>query len=400
MFFGPLAVFLGAANVSVGLLATLPQVVGDLSQLATPSLVRFFGSRKTFVLCGVGGQAVCLTAAAFLALHPWHGLACLMILSILYWSCWMVITPAWQSWIGDLVPASERGRFFGWRSRWIQIATFAALVVGGLLLESFRNRDLAFGFACLMILALSGRLLSLVFLSFQKDVTEEAESEDAYRFRDFVKSLRSHNFGKFVLFTALFGAAVNISGSYFVPFVLDELGFGYARFMILLALMFGAKFLTMPMWGHLSDKYGSRRLFALSCAFFCLPPLLLLVSRNFAYLFLVQIVGGLAVGGFELTSFNFLLDNTSPRHRTRAASYYQVLTGIGIVGGAITGGFLLKHAPWGLAPFTAVFLISGILRVILWLALMPGIREVRKVPHVTYRELAGRLVRFQKSLAE
>lgn len=401
MFLGPLAIFLGAADVAVGLLATVPQVAGDLCQFATSSLVKILGSRKRLVLLGIAGQAACLLGAIALVLRPWHGLAVLMVLSILYWSAWMVITPAWQSWMGDLVPASERGRYFGWRSRWIQIATFGALVAGGLLLEFFRSRNAALGFAWLMALALLGRLLSLVFVGFQKDVrAAPEESGERDTFGAFVKSLRSNNFGRFVLFTALFAAAVNVSGSYFVPFVLDELRFSYARFMILLALMFGTKFLTMPMWGHLSDRYGSRRLFALSCAFFCLPPLLLLVSRHFVYLFLVQIVGGLAVGGFELCSFNFLLDNTEPKHRTRAAAYYQVLTGLGIVGGAVTGGVLLKHAPWGLMPFTAVFLISGVLRVILCLALIPGIREIRKVPHVTYRELAGRLVRFQKSITE
>lgn len=399
-FFGPLAIFLGAADVTIGLLATLPQVIGDFSQLATASLVKAVGSRRRLVLMGISLQTVALLCASALALRPWHGLAAFMILSVLYWSAWMVITPAWQSWMGDLVPDAQRGRYFGWRSRWIQIVTLCSLVAGGLLLESFRNQKTAAGFGLLMALGAAGRILSLIFVGRQTDVPEPRAGRPGYSLGNFLKDLRRTNFGKFVLFVSLFAAAINVSGSYFVPFVLEELGLGYARFMILLALMFGTKFLTVPVWGRLSDRYGSRRLFVLSCAFFCLPPLLLLLSRNFYYLFLVQIIGGIGVGGFELCSFNFLLDNTEPERRTQAAAYYQVLTGFGIVSGAIAGGLLLKHSPMGLKPFAAVFLISGILRVILSLVLLPRVREIRKVPHVSYRRLIGQLVRFQKSVAE
>src|SRR5262245_39784962 len=103
MFFGPLAIFLGATGITVGLLSTLPQVIGDLSQLATSSLVKFLGSRKRLVLFGIAGQAVCLFGIIILVLRPWQGLVVFLILSILYWSAWIVITPAWQSWMGDLV---------------------------------------------------------------------------------------------------------------------------------------------------------------------------------------------------------------------------------------------------------------------------------------------------------
>jgi MFS family permease len=400
MFLAPYAIFLGAANVAVGLLATLPQVIGDLCQLGTSALVRFAGSRKRLILWGIAGQAIFLALAALLPLWPGQRLAGLMLFSILYWSCWMAITPAWQSWMGDLVPPSERGLYFGLRSRLIQIVTFASLVAGGGVLFLFQGKDASRGFWIILGLGVLGRLLSLAFIGRQTDVPDSESSGARFSFGDFLQNLHRTNFGRFVLYVSLFAAAVNISGSYFVPFVLEELGLGYGAFMAFLAILFGVKFLTIPVWGRLSDRYGSRKVLALSCIFFCLPPLLLTVSRNFWFLTGVQVVGGIAIGGFELCTFNFLLDNTAPEHRTRAAAYYQVLTGIGIIAGALCGGLILKYAPFGWNPFAVAFLVSGILRVLLSLGLLPRIREVRDVPHVTYRQLIGHLVRFQKSVVE
>lgn len=400
LFLSPFAIALGAANVTVGLIATLPQVIGDVSQLGTMRLIAVLGSRKRLVSMGIGLQAFALFGMTFVPRLPSFRVFFLLVACILYWVAWMVITPAWQSWMGALVPEDSRGAFFARRNRIVQSVTFVALICGGVILHAFPGEASTRGFLILIKLGILGRLLSLLSIGLQKDIPDSSKKSNVFSFGDFLKTLHRHNYGRFVLYTALFALAVNISGSYFIPYVLEELHLSYVHFMILVAVMVGAKSLTLPVWGQLSDRYGSRKLLALSCGLFCLPPLLVALSPNFYYLAAVQLVAGLGIGGFELCSFNFMLDGTAPEHRTRSAAYYQVLTGLGIITGALIGGFLLRTALLGRNVYVSVFVVSGTIRVLLSLIFLPLIREVREVPHVSYRQLLARLVRFQKAVVE
>lgn len=325
----------------------------------------------------------------------------LLLTNILYWVFWMAITPAWQSWMGDLVPEEGRGRYFAKRNRIVQMTTFVALVLGGWLLHRFET------FLILIGLGTIGRLLSLFFVGRQTDLPEKPAGGREVSFVEFLQTVHRNNFGRFVLFIAFFGFAVNISGSYFIPYVLEELRFSYLQLMSLFAVLIAFKSLTVPVWGRLSDRYGSLKLLGLASVLFCLTPFLWIASKNYLYLLSIQTVAGVAIGGFELCSFNFLLDGTEPRHRTRFAAYYQVLSGVGIVVGAIVGGLLLKQAPFGAAAagaapaaYLAVFLVSGSLRFLLCLVFLPLIREVRRVEPISYPKLLGLLVRFQKVVVE
>lgn len=325
--------------------------------------------------------------AAAPSLGRWR-LYFLLLTAVLYWVFWMAITPAWQSWMGDLVPEERRGRYFAGRNRIVQVTTFAALVAGGWILHRFET------FLILIGLGTIGRLLSLFFIGRQTDIPEKPAGGREVSFVEFLQTVHKNNFGRFVLFIAFFGFAVNISGSYFIPYMLEELRFSYLQLMSLFAVLIAFKSLTVSVWGRLSDRYGSLKLLGLATVLFCLAPFLWIVSRNYLYLLAIQSVAGAAIGGFELCSFNFLLDGTEPRHRTRFAAYYQVLGGVGIVLGAIAGGLLLKRAPFGApAAYPALFLVSGSLRLLLCLIFLPLIREVRTVEAISYRKLLGLLVR-------
>src|SRR5437899_521200 len=47
---------------------------------------------------------------------------------------------AWIAWMGDLVPASVRGRFFGRRTMFLTVAGATSLLGAGLMLESLYSR--------------------------------------------------------------------------------------------------------------------------------------------------------------------------------------------------------------------------------------------------------------------
>jgi MFS family permease len=347
-------------------------LIGDLFHLASPRLVAAFRSRKRVVLAAVALQGLALTLASFSPRLEDFRLAFLFGAASFYWIFCSIAGPAWQSWMGDLVPPPERGRFFAQRNRLTQVITFAALLIGGAVLQL--RPDLT-GFLILLGLGTLGRGLSFFFISQQTDVPPPELDAPAVSFRTFLGAMHRNNFGLYVLYASVFSFAVNLSASYFTPYMLEELNLSYLEFMALIAVMVGTKFLAAPVWGRWIDRSGSRKPLVAACAVFCLPPLLWTVSQSYPYLIALQIVAGVAIGGFELGSFNFLLENTAPRDRTRFVAYYEVLTGIGVVAGAVAGGLILRYAAFqGLAPYFAVFLASGLLRVFVSALLLPRLR--------------------------
>jgi MFS family permease len=289
----------------------------------------------------------------------------------LYWIACSIAVPAWQSWMGELVPTSDRGRFFAERNRISQLLMFAALLGGGFILQALPNAQ---GFAVVLGLGVVGRLLALSFFRLHRDIPLPPPEDASATLGRFLRGINRTKFGRYVLFASFFAFAVNLSASYFTPYLLTELKFSYLEFVALLAVMIGARFLTAPAWGRLIDRHGSRKPLAVACLLFCLAPLLWTLSQNLPYLIFLNVVSGIAAGGFELCSFNFMLENTAPEERTRFAAYHELFTGLGIVSGAVAGGLLIRYAPSGFSPYFMAFLASGALRAFLAAVFLPRLR--------------------------
>ncbi len=368
MIFTPFAIFLGASPFAAGLVTTIPPLLGDLSQLTTNYFVGLLESRKKLVLIATFFQGIFIL---LLSLPLWNQnltlrlpIGYFFILIQLYWIAWMLQLPAWQSWIGDLVAEDYRGRFFALRNRIISLVVFACLIVGGLLLDYFSKQSKAgLGFLTLLGIGFVGRVGSFAFLSLQEKTPEPVKEKNAATFLFFLKEIHRNHFGRFVLLLSFFLFATNISSPYLVPFYLEELNLSYGVFTCLMGILMAVKFITLPFWGKWSDAWGHQKLFMAAIALCCLPPFFLLFSRSMTTLILVQILGGITTGGYELTAFNLLLQKTEPHARTRHTAYYQVLTGMGAVCGTLAGGLTFRLVAPSMEAYHFNFLISGVLRI-------------------------------------
>ena len=137
------AIFLGASNFMVGLLAALPQLFGALLQFITLDLLRILKSRKAMVVAGSLLQA--LTWLPVIALVLWPGKLSVELIIALFsvgTGITLMVNPAWSSWISDIVPENERAHFFGSRSRLMQLALFFSTFLAGF---AVRQLELGFG---------------------------------------------------------------------------------------------------------------------------------------------------------------------------------------------------------------------------------------------------------------
>lgn len=381
-------------------MTTLPQFLGSLFQLSAASLVRKLGSRKRFVLWGLFAQGGALAAVALS--YQWSGFSLwvLLIALIVYWSAWMGITPAWQSWLADLVPGEERGRYFGRRHRLIQATTFIAFVAGGGILHAM-SRDPSttyLGFLFLFALGIIGRFGSALFIRKQADLPETGVGKVSWR--DLLSRGPFVNYRRFLVYTISIAFAVQIAAPYFLAYLLQELHFSYLQFVGLMAVFVGTKSVFSPWWGHVADRYGARKPFILASFVLAATPLLWLPAANFFYLTGVQVVAGWAWAGYEICSFNFSLEASPSEERLPHLAAYQLMMGTGMVLGAITGGLLAQTPLVEGATYRNLFLISGIVRYLLSFVLLPRLKPNRRAPAVSYRRLLSQAVRFERGVME
>ncbi len=383
------AVFLKASNAQLAMLTSLPLLVGSVLQLFSVRLIDFFKTKRRFVVVTCIVQAFVWIPILLAFFMGKMSVYFLILFSVVYWVSGMISAPAWNSWIGDLVEPNIRGTYFAKRNKIIGLVVLVSMVLGGVILDLFKDGTnwQYLGFVLIFMIALFARLVSAVFLNKQHEPAVEIREEDKFSFVDFVKKMRFRNYGMFVIFLTFMNFSVYISAPFFVAYMLYDLKLSYINYMIIISVAFVSRYISLPVWGSLSDSYGTKKILVLTSPLICILPVLWTFSTNIYYLIAVELYGGVVWAGFELSSFNFVLDTTTPQKRARCVSYYNVLNGIMVFLGAALGGLIVKYNQVFWTKYYLVFIVSGISRSVISLLLLPRLKEARKVAEISYDKI-------------
>jgi MFS family permease len=408
-YFIPYALFLGSSNLLLGLFVALPIFIGSLSQLFSEALLRLLETRKRVIAAGVTLQLITFVPIVGVQwLHFSHRAEVLLVLVCLYWSAGLVTGPSWSSLMGDLVPAAERGAYFARRNRYMQIATFASLVVAGLMLYAFKQHGLeSAGFAVIFGVSALARLASLAFLCLHEE--PPLESPPARRTLAGVREVfRNRDQRSLILYLTWMSFAVYLAAPFFSAFMLRQpgergLGWSYVTYTLVNGVTILFKFVFLPVWGKASDTFGSRKCLVLSAWCVWVLPLFWWFPRDdmtlyFAVICIAQVCGGFAWAGHELSSFNFLLDSAPAHERPRLVASMNIVNGLMVFLGSSTGAIFVSLAPGSVNPFLLVFLLSGLGRLAVSILLAPRLREVRVVERITYSSLLFRVTSVRSNL--
>lgn len=399
------AIFLQGSAMQIGALAAVPQLVGAIFQLVSLKLLDKITSRRKMLVVGAltqGAMWLPISLLPFVFGKDEGAVWMLLCFSTVGFAAAGILGPVWNSLIGDIVPAEERGRFFGFRNQQASIASMVSLMLAGGGLHIAKQYDYTeYAFLLLFLTALVARLFGAHFLSRHMDPPAVGAPEDRFTFWQFIKRARESNFVKFVLFVSLFNASIWIAGPYFSVYMLRDVKFSYLEFTILSAFSIASQVLTMQHWGRLSDKFGNKRILNVAAAGWAIAPFLWLVSSNFWYLLFVQATAGFFVAGFTLASANFLFDAVSSSKRARCVAYQGIINGSCVFLGSFIGGKILSNVPPSLVESVGLFtppsailtviLVSGIARVLMLFVVMPLFREVREVEEINHVSLLVRI---------
>lgn len=406
-YFSAFAIFLKATALQVALVATLPNLLGSLGQLASAWLGHRINKRKPIIVVGAYAQALVLPFMLALPfLFPGYAIISVMLALTLYYAAGHIIVPQWTSLMGELVPERRRGRFFAHRTRLATVSSFLALFGGGLILHAFDvSHETALGFAVLFAVAFCGRLYSAHCLSRMHEPSPHAASLESSLHLGWLRKPEYAAAKRFSLFFVLMQSAVGISAPFFSVYMLKVLHFSYLQFMMNTGAAVLVQFLTLRYWGRVSDIMGNRLVLVTTGGLIPLLPALWLFSTDPWYLLCVQIVSGFCWGGFSLSAANALYDLIPREKRSTYQALQSVLLTCGVFVGGMLGALLIKVLPQTIeigdwrhtlgSTLLWVFLISSLARITVSLVFLPRLRDMRKPRRsITPYALVYRFTRF------
>ncbi len=385
-YISPFAIALNASNSLVALLTSIPNLLGPISQWRSSRLIEKH-SRKKIAITGVFLEALFFIPLILIAVLFYKGIITFLlpILLIIVFSLRTIaagiVSPAWFSWVGDIVDEKYRGKWFAKRNYIIGIVTIVSSILAAILLDYFKkNNQLMFGFMSLFAIVVVSRLTCVYY--FKKSYEPKLKLKKGYyfSFTDFIKKASSNNFGKFTIFRSLLSLAASIASPFFAVYMLRNLGFSYVIFMTITLSQTLFSILALKIWGKFSDKFGNYEVLKITAVLIPLYPILWLISHHPLYLiFVPALIGGVAWAGFNLAAGNFIFDSVKKEKRSLAVSYHNLSHGIGMFLGATTGAVLARTLIITfMDKLLFIFLISAFARMLVSLFMIPLIREVRK----------------------
>ncbi len=336
------ALALGMGEIVSGLIACVPLLAGAMLQLVSPFGVRRLGSYRRWVSACAAVQAASflplVIAAVAGAIPVWF----LFVAAGVYWGGGMSAGPAWSAWVTGLVPTPIRSRFFARRNRMSQLGVLIGFVGGGIALQYGHAIGRALdAFAVIFAVAACCRFVSSRLLASQSEPIHPGREMQVIGRREIAARLRDRGEGRLLFFLWAMYATAQIAGPYFTPFILGQLQYSYATYMLILATSIVAKTVSMPYLGRFAQRFGSRKLMIAGGLTMIPLPLFWVVSTSVPYLLCVQVVAGVSWAAFELAIILMSFDCIPASHRTSMLTVYNLGYAVASVAGSAVGGLLL-----------------------------------------------------------
>jgi MFS family permease len=360
------------SKTAIGALTAMPSAANFLQLFVTP-VVHRYSPRKLAVL-GAAAQAVC-----WLALVPM-----LVSLPAATAGAWLtgwyfvmslfgsVSSVAWNAWIDDWVPSRIRGKFFGRRNRLIQVATILFLLPLGWALSHWHYSLPVF--QGIILVALSLRIISLRLTWITPARSFRRRTPIVRPAREQLALVRgSQSLMWFVAFGAVWQFAANCFGAFYPVFLFEQMDFSAFEVGILATVSSVGGALSMPAWGRLIDRHGSRPVMVFSLVAWQLQNFLWCFlephSRTLVYVLCawggLASVGAIASAGFVLGQFTMLLRLIPEEARSVAIALNLAITSLAAAVAPVVGGYAISWAldrgPDPLAVYHACFVVQPVL---------------------------------------
>ena len=360
-------------KTTIGLMSALPFVGNFLQIFFAPVLARWKTPRTITV---VAASLHLASWAALGALLPWiprddpAAAGSWLITWFLITSCFGAVAGvSWNAWIQEWVPYRIRGKYFGRRNGTLQFSTLTFLLLAGWSLAQWN-----YGIRVFQILIGGAVVLRCFSLRWQWISPARARRHGAGPALPLPEQLqvvlRSRSLLVFIAFGAVWSFAANCFGPFYHVFMFDQLRLGAFEVGLLATLAQLSGAFSLPVWGHLLDRYGNKSVMAFS--------LILWQGQNFLWCFLtvenrnllyaMWISGGATGAGFILGQFTILLKLIPVDAKNLAIGVNLAVTSLVAAVAPISGGAILTWAlarwPDPIAVHHVCFIVQPVLALL------------------------------------
>ncbi len=375
---------LGISDVISGLGTVIPQFIGVLFQLL--SIRSFFRqySLKNRILLFLAIQALSMIPLILIGQLKINSAFLTIGVLGLYWGSLLSLNPPWNRLIGHTVPPKFRLKFFSIRSQFAQLSVFIGLITSGILLYWAKEQGLELKiFVGIFIFGFLLKLFSWYEIKKNHNDYDLAPgSEHRVRLRDFLRSIRSTDQGKLIIFLFFFYITVHFSAPYFNPYMLGKLKFNYLEYMVITSVAyFGRVFAFKLIQTRAKSRHINKLLF-ISTAGITTSPLLWALTDSYGAILTIEFLSGCYWAGFELSTILLYYQKIDDRERTSIITYITFLNTTGMVIGSALGAWFMGMLPADSNKYIVLFAVSTFLRAIV-IAFAPQINFKGRLPKLT-----------------
>jgi MFS family permease len=413
-----LALLLGASDLVVGLLASLP-FVSRIMLIPATWLVEKVRRRK--LICGVSNlisRPILLLIGLAPLFLPYESALDLLLLGLLGYSIIATFSSlSWNVWMRDLIPERIRGRIIAQRLVVIGWVGLPLSLLAALFLDWWKAH-LGPGPAPFALLFGLGAAAGIAGVYFMLKIPEPPPPprESVPLFRLLALPLEDRNFRALILFTTWWAFATNLALPFITVYMLKLLQLPYIYVLSLSAVSQLANISFLRIWGRIADRFGNKAVLWLCSPIFSISLLLWVFTVKadplvtLSLITFIHLINGLATAGLSLGQYNILLKlspaERSPAYLAAASLANSLAAGIApILGGLLANFFVDKELllsltwisrshRWQISPFRLYHLdFLFLLAFLLGIAALHPLRRVKEVEREAPRDVVLKAVR-------
>ena len=317
VFLAGFLVDLGASNVAIGVLAAVPFAVQFL-QLPAVALVERIRSRRAICAWSAAiGRSFLIVAAMAPFLSPQAGVILLIFAVALNQAMAAIAGCSWNSWMRDLVPETEFGRFFGRRAAATTALATALALVCGLFIDRWKALlpgHPAYVYSAMFLASAAIGFYGVWLLSITPDQPMPPATERTHFRTMLALPFRDSNFRRLMIFLASWNFAANLAAPFFVVYMLKTMGYSMATIIVLTTASQLSNLASLSLWGNLIDRFSNKAVLRIAAPLFLLCTLawtftgLAWVQPMVFFLLLaIHVLMGIATAGVALASGNIAM---------------------------------------------------------------------------------------------